>query len=1075
MRSISVRAREIDWPARLRLLAIPTICAFLSFVFVVVRPWARISGQWAFLVYTSNLIFFFPRGHIGAQAEATVLGVLGGTLGIAWSTATLAVAAYCGRTYGSDSSQARAILGLGLAILSAIAGLVRSYSRRLNAFSKIILFFPIFMLTDQQAITRVRAAFFLEQFYVVVFSAVFALLPTLLLAPRRSSNRLGVEINNSIETICALLPLSVSNLLDADPLSVQKTSSPTSHVDSAKTLEAQVQPRPVADQDKLAQKLKGIVAELHISSSIYVKDSRLLENQSKSLLTVIKSLQRLQRNPLLGQTSHAPGERIQAALQRSFPHPRSRPPSTHSTVASNGPQPQKRRSFTVSRPGRHASVSPGADHGSTASTWPRHKLHHLTSNFGPPSESHKSLPLPVVSQPNLRDASGRLVDAIVDALGAVDTQLATKFRWPKPQISRERKASDDKDHDGLIAARERLEDMLSDVQHALGTLLSGSKDGNQFERDSQQRGSGEEPDRRLSTASEVPMTPPHHVTFTEATDVTSLLRNKDRFRLAFYMTSLLDLARDVHSITNTVILAAEEEMTASSWLAFLRLRWMRYNKDDDEGVGGNPGPAETDIVADEDQPHDQTKEYQDMDFVTATLHQQRAPATSSSDRIARAWRRVWDKPGVVRARVMVSRTNHQIKHSRHVLFALKLTIGISLLALPALLDPNHPGRKWYDKSRGGWMVVSYMFVLEDTTGAILKVGFLRGAGCLIGAVAGFVCAVIAQGNPYALVVLATACTIPISWHILFNTSTPGLGVSTGITLPPLMFITYLGYANGQSDFELAWYRFTDIIIGTAAAVIFGTAVWPVHARVQYFRAVSGTMERITEFYLRMSRDLVRSSLVYRVNDKQYDELEGKIKRDFALSRTLVSIQRQEISLLPRPIRLYSEIIDASERLLETLVEIRMLRFSVPRKATVLDVLPIRRELISTILINLWACGHAFASRSPLPQFLPSPRSPLAELMEVTDQHARDIKAFRHAYAYPDDREERGRGMDRGPSRSDSPAPASGQSTPASYQAEMAILYAMAENEALGEVCNILEEIVAAAKTLFGSQSFLDAS
>lgn len=68
-----------------------------------------------------------------------------------------------------------------------------------------------------------------------------------------------------------------------------------------------------------------------------------------------------------------------------------------------------------------------------------------------------------------------------------------------------------------------------------------------------------------------------------------------------------------------------------------------------------------------------------------------------------------------------------------------------------------------------------------------------------------------------------------------------------------------------------------------------------------------------------------------------------------MGRALVAVQRQEVSLLPRPIKLYSEIIDASERLLEVLIEIRVLRFGVPRKETVLDVLPIRRELVGVFL------------------------------------------------------------------------------------------------------------------------------
>lgn len=360
------------------------------------------------------------------------------------------------------------------------------------------------------------------------------------------------------------------------------------------------------------------------------------------------------------------------------------------------------------------------------------------------------------------------------------------------------------------------------------------------------------------------------------------------------------------------------------------------------------------------------------------------------------------------------------------------------------------------------MVVSYMFVLEDTTGAILKVGFLRGLGTFIGAIMGYVCVVIAKRNAYGLVVLATACSVPISYNVLFA-SLPGLGVATGITLPPILFIPYLGLAEGQSDFYLAWNRFVDIMIGTAAAVLVGTWIWPVHARVQYFRVAASMLTHLTEYYLRMSRDLVRSSLVYCADDKQYEQLEAKLKRDFQLGRALVAVQRQEVSLLPRPIKLYSEIIDASERLLEVLIEIRVLRFGVPRKETVLDVLPIRRELISTVLINLWSCSHAFGSRSPLLQFLPSPRIPLSELMDVTEEHARHLLALRRQAV-------------NGSAGNEGNVQAPGvPSLTESYQAELAVLYGMAENEALGEVCSILEELVAAARTLFGTQAFLQTS
>ncbi|WWC92171.1 uncharacterized protein L201_007125 [Kwoniella dendrophila CBS 6074] len=1102
----------MNWIYRLRLLSIPTICALLSFVFVVIRPWSKIAGQWAFLVYTSNLIFFFPRGRLSAQLEATVLGVIGGILGITWSTATLAVAAWCGRKYGADSPQSRSILGLGLALLALIVGFIRSKSGRLNAFSKIAIFFPIFMLTSKQSITHLTADEFLQQFYVVIFSAIFALIPTIFLAPRQASNQLGLQVNSTVETICTLLPLSISNLLSVKNTATSQTQQ-QSNAGTDKALEDQADSPGSGStkQDELAKQLKAMVANLHISSLSYIKDSKLHEKQSTSFILVIKSLQRLQRNPLLGQTSHAPGERIQAALQKSFP------PSRPSSVIGT---PKHRRStnfINTNTPNITSSISSEQDL-ALGDMGNIHKLRHLTSNYGRPPDLHRTEPLN--TRPDLKDASQHLVQAIVEALHLVDRTLGEKFKWVEPNIKEIGET-----RENLFEARVNLEDVLSEVQRALGTLLSGSEKG--LDQDT---GLGDFKPTSLTTPQTHAGLP--HVNFSESTDVTNLLKNKDRFRLAFYMTALLDLAKDVHEITDIVIDMSEREITPFSWLAILRLAWMRHDKDEEEEEGENGrSPNEVDLVMEEGQPKDETREYQDMDFVNATLHQRRSPIVEHGDmrdNIFRAWRRVWDQHRVVRSRIMLSQLLHQAKHSRHVIFSLKMGIGISLLSIPAFLAPNHAGRQWYDNSRGGWMVVSYMFVLEDTTGAILKVGFLRGLGCFIGAVMGYVCAIIAHDNPYALVVLATACTIPISWHILFNTSTPGLGVSTGITLPPLLFITYLNEAHGQSYFTLAWYRFTDIIIGTAAAVLFGTFFWPVHARVQYFRAVGGTMERITEFYLRMSRDLVRSSLVYRIDDKEYDDLEAKIKRDFTLSRTLISIQRQEISLLPRPVKLYSEVIDALERLLETLVEIRLLRFSVPRKATVLDVLPIRRELISTILINLWACARSFHSRSPLPQFLPSPRSPLSELMQVTDQHAKDIHLFKNNYPSSsfsssnhqhqpqgstgmgisnhldehfrsgyrsrtrnlnnNNKHRNGRSISPSPINSPT-SPLSNSTTPAmsrrtslngnssdnqiDYQAEMAILYAMAENEALGEVCNILEEIVAAAKTLFGTQTFLD--
>lgn len=126
------------------------------------------------------------------------------------------------------------------------------------------------------------------------------------------------------------------------------------------------------------------------------------------------------------------------------------------------------------------------------------------------------------------------------------------------------------------------------------------------------------------------------------------------------------------------------------------------------------------------------------------------------------------------------------------------------------------------------------------------------------------------------------------------------------------------------------------------------------------------------------------------------------------------------------------------------------------------------------MVNLWALSQAFRSRSPLPQFLPSPRHALDSLEHTLDDLARKA---------------------RSPNELDS------QGSPA----DISILYGMAENAALGEVCNVLEEVrcarmrelncapfcpsrfltslwssltmttaqlTAAARTLFGSKTFM---
>ena len=99
----------------------------------------------------------------------------------------------------------------------------------------------------------------------------------------------------------------------------------------------------------------------------------------------------------------------------------------------------------------------------------------------------------------------------------------------------------------------------------------------------------------------------------------------------------------------------------------------------------------------------------------------------------------------------------------------------------------------------------------------------------------------------------------------------------------------------------------------------------------------------------------------------------------------------------QPIRIYRRVIQSVQRLSDLLISIAVIREKIPREATVTRVLQQRKDLVSlwsrpflsffdltrllllsrpqvsSILVHLFACSHAFRSRLPLPQFLPSPR------------------------------------------------------------------------------------------------------
>jgi hypothetical protein len=164
------------------------------------------------------------------------------------------------------------------------------------------------------------------------------------------------------------------------------------------------------------------------------------------------------------------------------------------------------------------------------------------------------------------------------------------------------------------------------------------------------------------------------------------------------------------------------------------------------------------------------------------------------------------------------------------------------------------------------------------------------------------------------------------------------------------------------------------------------------------------------------------------------------------------MQSTDCTFPQKPIRRYRKMASRLQRTLDLLVGIRRVREHIPRKTVVTDVMQERVELVSLLLpvrdtasyprqmscicMAFHAAQHAFRSRQPLPQFIPSSRHALRVLQSQIREN-----------------------------RAGAPSPLRGESLPA--------VHAMAEQELLSHLVDELEGMLELTRELFGAAAWLD--
>ncbi|CAD6900590.1 unnamed protein product [Tilletia controversa] len=343
--------------------------------------------------------------------------------------------------------------------------------------------------------------------------------------------------------------------------------------------------------------------------------------------------------------------------------------------------------------------------------------------------------------------------------------------------------------------------------------------------------------------------------------------------------------------------------------------------------------------------------------------------------------RLWRTKTAIIYRVRVSNALRNFKESRHVRFGLKLSIGCLILSLPAWL-PGNNARKWWYGERGQWALISYVWCLETSTGATVRVATFRMIGTVAGAVYGYVIWLICGQNAFGLAFFIILAEL-FAAYMMLETTAQGIGVVFALTFPIIALIPYFQQIP-SSVAILAWERGYMVVIGIIFALLINLLLWPFHARVQLVLHIARATGRLQRLYLSLSRQMLNTDQVTtRHTRKAFERLERSILKTLAQSRSLIALMSLEVSLAPKPTVLLGKIINHLARIADLLVGLRLCREHAMKGKLhahlVLNVLENRTELISAILISFFAVGASVRNRTPLPQFLPSARVALEEL------------------------------------------------------------------------------------------------
>lgn len=940
------------------------ICLF-PFIFVDhVREWI---GQRVILVMVMMHLAFYPGGNtLGAHLELVFLGLLCAT---AWNALTFLIV--CCQVRIEDgkpiysSSKTRGLGATYIFVSFFLASIVWSRIPRLRPAIRVGMFTQTWAVTG--SIPAITSRNFTDIFYPLLVSAAVSALANLLF-PRTAHGIYFRALSGALKSLCE----SVDTVMNDFDQGLQNWFFVSDHRDATTSLNFLQQSSKFVDQqhhlEKQTRAIRGAVAAAQHEISwcrVHVNETAQFTTYLTNVLTWMKSgfgmtLPNVDFEDYLFNTSEIQDDEAQGPT--SFP------------------------------------LSPQGTSKSAFREW---------------KKDHADVYVAKMSLVSLEEA---LRDSISMLLVMVNL-IAGATHVPKREAGNQFAKLMDAETT-TTGKRADAWQFVQDVLSKLDTAMDESKAG--LQRLMQSRGFHESvshldtntgSDQLVTPLPSAAVTPVGHPEPQEQFRAPSLF-TPEMYVLAQFSISLLQLAEQTKNVwklsQNTVSLLLERCKPSLHFPGINFWRWinsssgiglfqaslftdtfipsffLQSKRYDGEGYEDREDD-ETEVTSDmpdifeDTNPHSQYKYYITNVTKASTQTHNRDAGTWIERRIKAVISSISRSPSVLRARVWLAIWLQKLKNSHHIHFALKLAGGVTIFCTIAFLQPFPD--EWWVRENGQWLIVSYIWCLEASTGDSVRISICRLIGTILGAVCGLIAFEISRMNVYALSVLIVCFEIPASL-LRLRFKYPPVGSVMGLTTPIVAIIPYL-QREWTSAGHVALVRGYMIILGILAALVVNIVFWPYHARSRLMRKLAHTTTLLQGFYVNMSRQMFYGGFQPSTDTAmRFQRLETDIRRQLTQCDALKAVMTSEIGLVPKPVAVMDRIYQRLQMIFVLFVVLRMSRelHHIHSQHEVLSgVLAQRQELVSTVMLDLWMIGQSMNSRSRMPQFIPSTRRAVDEL------------------------------------------------------------------------------------------------